>query len=135
MLRQVGQLDAIIVPISGGGMCSGVATVAKALRPGIRVIAAEPHGAALLIKPAVRCLSITWVVMPGLGLCRVWAGQAGMRAVTNTDFCSSPVRDGTACGRPSHAPVKLHCEWLGFLCSCLIRSRMCYGRSTQQSVS
>ena len=57
VLRQVGQLDAIIVPISGGGMCSGVATVAKALQPGIRVIAAEPRGAAVLLKPAVTCLS------------------------------------------------------------------------------
>ncbi len=33
------------MPISGGGMCSGVAAVVKALQPGALVIAAEPSGA------------------------------------------------------------------------------------------
>lgn len=42
--RQVPGLDAIIVPISGGGMISGIALAAKALRPSIKVIAAEPSG-------------------------------------------------------------------------------------------
>lgn len=41
---QVPDLDAIIVPVSGGGMISGIATAATALRPGIKVIAAEPTG-------------------------------------------------------------------------------------------
>ncbi|MBY0513464.1 MAG: non-canonical purine NTP pyrophosphatase, partial [Gemmataceae bacterium] len=37
--------DAIVVPISGGGLASGVAVAAKALSGGrIRVIAAEPRG-------------------------------------------------------------------------------------------
>lgn len=35
-------LDAVIVPIGGGGMISGVATAIKALDPRIKVIAAEP---------------------------------------------------------------------------------------------
>ena len=42
---QVGQLDAIFVPISGGGLSSGIAAAAKALQPGIRIILAEPRGA------------------------------------------------------------------------------------------
>lgn len=37
-------LDAVVVPVSGGGMISGVATAAKALRPDITIIAAEPTG-------------------------------------------------------------------------------------------
>lgn len=37
-----GSLDAVIVPIGGGGMISGVAVAMKALCPGIRVIGAEP---------------------------------------------------------------------------------------------
>ena len=41
---QVPNLDAIIVPVSGGGMISGIAVAAAALRPGIKVIAAEPTG-------------------------------------------------------------------------------------------
>jgi threonine dehydratase len=43
-LQQVPQLEAIIVPISGGGMLSGVAVAAKALKPSIKVLAAEPVG-------------------------------------------------------------------------------------------
>ena len=34
----------LIVPISGGGMISGIAVAAKALKPGIEVIGAEPTG-------------------------------------------------------------------------------------------
>ncbi len=44
LAAQVDNLDAIVVPVSGGGMISGVATAAKALRPDIKVIAAEPTG-------------------------------------------------------------------------------------------
>ncbi len=39
-----GRLDAIVVPVSGGGMISGVAVAAKGLDPNIRIIAAEPTG-------------------------------------------------------------------------------------------
>ena len=39
-------LDAVIVPIGGGGLISGVSTAVKALSPGIRVIGAEPNMAA-----------------------------------------------------------------------------------------
>ena len=40
-------LDAIIVPVSGGGMISGIALAAKGLKPGIKIIAAEPSGCPL----------------------------------------------------------------------------------------
>lgn len=36
------ETEAIVVPIGGGGMISGVAIAAKALKPSIRVFAAEP---------------------------------------------------------------------------------------------
>lgn len=39
-------LDAVIVPIGGGGLISGVATAMKSLCPGIWVIGAEPQKAA-----------------------------------------------------------------------------------------
>uniref|UniRef100_A0A7N0U190 Serine racemase n=1 Tax=Kalanchoe fedtschenkoi TaxID=63787 RepID=A0A7N0U190_KALFE len=45
LLDQAPQLDTIIVPISGGGLISGVALAGKAINPAIRVIAAEPKGA------------------------------------------------------------------------------------------
>ncbi|KAF4322674.1 hypothetical protein BBO99_00002740 [Phytophthora kernoviae] len=40
------ELDAIIVPIGGAGLCSGVALAAKSAQPGIKVFAVEPVGAA-----------------------------------------------------------------------------------------
>ncbi|KAJ0105409.1 hypothetical protein Patl1_17751 [Pistacia atlantica] len=45
LLEQVPQLDCIIVPISGGGLISGVALAAKSINPAIRILAAEPMGA------------------------------------------------------------------------------------------
>jgi threonine dehydratase len=46
LLDQVSALDAIVAPIGGGGLISGIAVAAKALRPEIRVIGVEPDGAA-----------------------------------------------------------------------------------------
>lgn len=45
-LRQVGdrRLDSIIVPVSGGGMISGIAVAVKSMHPSIQIIAAEPSG-------------------------------------------------------------------------------------------
>lgn len=37
--------DVIVVPVGGGGLLAGVATVMQALHPGVEVVAAEPAGA------------------------------------------------------------------------------------------
>jgi threonine dehydratase len=44
--EQVPDFDAIVVPVGGGGLLAGIATVMKALRPTVRVIAVEPENAA-----------------------------------------------------------------------------------------
>jgi threonine dehydratase len=41
-LEQVADLDALVVPVGGGGMLSGVCIAAKAINPAIRIYAAEP---------------------------------------------------------------------------------------------
>ena len=43
-----GKLDAVFIPVGGGGLAAGMATYLKALDPSIRVIAVEPDDAACL---------------------------------------------------------------------------------------
>jgi len=43
--EQVADFDAIIVPIGGGGLCSGIARAVHALNPGASIIGVEPEGA------------------------------------------------------------------------------------------
>src|SRR4051812_22011423 len=46
ILQQVPNLDAIVVPIGGGGLIAGIALGAKTLKPSVRIIGAEPERAA-----------------------------------------------------------------------------------------
>ncbi|NGY59418.1 threonine/serine dehydratase [Lentzea sp. NEAU-D13] len=46
ILEDLPGVEAVVVPMSGGGLISGVATAVKALSPGTRVIGAEPALAA-----------------------------------------------------------------------------------------
>jgi threonine dehydratase len=48
VLEEAPDLDSLIVAIGGGGLISGIAIAARALRPGIRIIGVEPTGAPTL---------------------------------------------------------------------------------------
>ena len=43
LMEDVADLDTLLVPVGGGGLVAGCATIATALRPGIRVIGVEPE--------------------------------------------------------------------------------------------
>ncbi len=43
--EQVANLDAVIVPIGGGGLCAGIATAIKQMQPDCQVYGVEPVGA------------------------------------------------------------------------------------------
>ncbi|GGV82763.1 serine/threonine dehydratase [Streptomyces griseoloalbus] len=43
LIEEVGDLDALVVPVGGGGLIAGSATAAKGLLPGIKVIGVEPE--------------------------------------------------------------------------------------------
>jgi threonine dehydratase len=43
--HKLGEVDAIFVPVGGGGLIAGIATFVKALRPGVEVIGVEPYEA------------------------------------------------------------------------------------------
>jgi len=48
IVRELPLVDYILVPIGGGGLATGVSTLAKLLNPKIKVIGVEPEGAACL---------------------------------------------------------------------------------------
>jgi threonine dehydratase len=43
LLEEVNDLDIVLCPVGGGGLLAGTGVAAKSLRPGIKVIAAEPE--------------------------------------------------------------------------------------------
>lgn len=45
IVKELPTVDYILVPIGGGGLCTGVSTLAKLLNPNIKVIGVEPAGA------------------------------------------------------------------------------------------
>ena len=46
ILDQLPDVEAVVVPVGGGGLAAGVATLAKLLNPNVKVIGVEPTGAA-----------------------------------------------------------------------------------------
>ncbi len=48
LMQQLPQLDAVFVPVGGGGLLAGVAVYIKSLRPDIKVIGVEPTDSACL---------------------------------------------------------------------------------------
>ncbi len=44
MLEDLPELDALVIPIGGGGLAAGMAVAAKAIKPGIRIIGVETEG-------------------------------------------------------------------------------------------
>ena len=45
LVEQAGQLDAVVIPIGGGGLAAGMACAVKQLLPGCKVYGVEPTGA------------------------------------------------------------------------------------------
>ena len=48
IIKDLPLVDIILVPVGGGGLATGVSTLAKLLKPNVKVIAVEPEGAACL---------------------------------------------------------------------------------------
>lgn len=53
-LEQAPELDALVIPIGGGGLIAGVAAAAKQIRPEISVYGAEPFGADSMFQSLAR---------------------------------------------------------------------------------
>ncbi|PAA46280.1 hypothetical protein BOX15_Mlig013346g2 [Macrostomum lignano] len=59
LLEQVAELDAVLVPISGGGLSSGIAVACRHLKPELRVHCVEPAG-----KGLAECLAARQPLWP-----------------------------------------------------------------------
>ena len=60
IIKELPTVDYILVPVGGGGLCTGVSTLAKLLNPKIKVTAVEPTGAACL-KASLEAGEVTTV--------------------------------------------------------------------------
>jgi threonine dehydratase len=85
LLEQVQDLDAIIVPIGGGGMVAGIAIVAQTLHPAIRVFGAQPENANVAARSLAEGRHLTVTVAPDTvadGL-KAGLGSIGWAVVSN----------------------------------------------------
>jgi threonine dehydratase len=63
LARQAEQLDAVVVAVGGGGLIAGTAAYLRSVRPGLRVIGAQPERSAVM-RESVRARAI--VELPAL---------------------------------------------------------------------
>jgi threonine dehydratase len=77
VLEQAPSLEAIVVPVGGGGLLSGVGTVMKARRPDVEVIGVEPERAASLVAARAHGapvdIKLTSTLADGLAVPRIGA--------------------------------------------------------------
>jgi threonine dehydratase len=71
IVSQVPELDAVIVPIGGGGLIAGTALAVKTLKPSVRIIGVEPEHAASFTAALEAGQPVPFPVRPSLadGLC------------------------------------------------------------------
>ncbi len=99
--QQQGPLDAIFVPVGGGGLIAGIAAYVKYLRPEVRIIGVEPEGSSCLLAalqagervvlPSVDGFAdgtaVAQVGGHGFDICRDWVDE--VLTVSNDELCSA----------------------------------------------
>lgn len=70
IMEDLPEVDTIIVPVGGGGLISGIATAAKALRPSCRIIGVQvancPSASQALLDGGPVCVPSTWTLADGI---------------------------------------------------------------------
>jgi threonine dehydratase len=76
-IEQAGELDAVLVPVGGGGLLSGIAVALKTLRPSIEVIGVESEAAPTLSSALIEGRPVPVQVKPSVadGLSVAQAGK------------------------------------------------------------
>lgn len=50
LMQQVAGLDAVVVPVGGGGLCAGISAAVKQINPACKVYGVEPFGADIMYR-------------------------------------------------------------------------------------
>jgi len=66
ILEQTPDVEAIVVPVGGGGLLAGIGTVIEAMRPDIELVGVEPEGAACLAAALAAGEPVQVVLSPTL---------------------------------------------------------------------
>lgn len=99
--QQQGPLDAIFVPVGGGGLIAGIAAYIKYLRPQVRIIGVEPEGSSCLlaalqagervvlpsVDPFADGTAVAQVGAYGFEICRQYVDE--VITVSNDQLCSA----------------------------------------------
>jgi threonine dehydratase len=77
ILEEAPDIDAVIVPVGGGGLLAGMAVAIRALQPGVRIVGVEPEGAPGLSRAlaAGQVVPLTSVQTIADGLSAPFAGN------------------------------------------------------------
>ncbi len=116
VLEDVPRAAAVVVPIGGGGLISGVATAVKGLRPETQVIGVEPDGAATMTEAlaAGRVVRITpKSVADGLGVPFVGEGTLAVCRELVDEVVLVSEDEIEEAFRFLHTRAKLACEPAG----------------------
>ncbi|RUQ46215.1 pyridoxal-phosphate dependent enzyme, partial [Corynebacterium pseudodiphtheriticum] len=99
--QQQGPLDAIFVPVGGGGLIAGIAAYVKYLRPQVRIVGVESEGSSCLLAalqagervvlPSVDGFAdgtaVAQIGAYGFEICRNWVDE--VITVSNDELCSA----------------------------------------------
>ncbi|MCP1506350.1 threonine dehydratase [Pseudomonas marginalis] len=99
--QQPGALDAIFVPVGGGGLIAGIAAYVKYLRPEVRIVGVEPEGSSCLLaalrageRVVLPCVdgfadgtAVAQIGAYGFEICRDWVDD--VITVSNDELCSA----------------------------------------------
>lgn len=86
ILEQLPEVDIILIPIGGGGLITGVATAAKALKPSIKIIGMQTSACPAMIKAMEdNVFYDTYPTLPNI--CDALVGGIGKRAFEMMHDC------------------------------------------------
>ncbi len=83
ILEQTPDVDAIVVPVGGGGLLAGIGTAVRALKPGVTLVGVEPEHAACLTAAIAAGKPVPVKVLPTLadGLAVAQIGAAPLEVL------------------------------------------------------